>query len=379
MKILLHDNGLHLRFAPLTLTRPVGDLRIGIFTNSERWKHLVQNAEIFYATEAYLQKQFQGCDQPDIVVNAAIIPSSALAKQILELSSDEKLMKGSHWVAYKGDGSNLVESSEEILILENRWELYQKNGLALSNDFEIITKGRKSQGLSITNTLIGDASQLFIEEGATVEASILNVKSGPIYIGKNAEIMEGSVVRGPLAMCESSGLKLATKIYGPTTLGPHCKVGGEVNNVIFQAYSNKGHDGFLGNALIGEWCNLGADTNCSNLKNNYGMVSTYSYESQKEEKTNAQFMGLTMGDHSKCGINTMFNTATVVGVSSNIYGAGFPDKFIKSFQWGGADEMVDFRFNKAIEVANNMMERRGLQLTDGEMSILKHIAEQKIL
>lgn len=379
MKILLHDNGLHLRFAPLTLTRPVGDLRMGIFTNSERWKHLVPNAEVFFETEAYLSKQFPACEMPDLVLNSSIIPSAAIATKILDLKSDERLLAGSEWIAYKGNGSISVECPIEFLQIENRWDLYQKNGIALANDFEIITKGRKSQTLSVSNTLIGDASQLFIEEGAVVEASILNTKTGPIYIGKNAEIMEGSVVRGPLAMCESSGLKLATKIYGPTTLGPHCKVGGEVNNVVFQAYSNKGHDGFLGNALIGEWCNLGADTNCSNLKNNYGMVSTYSYESQKEEKTNVQFMGLTMGDHSKCGINTMFNTATVVGVSSNIYGAGFPNKFIKSFQWGGAEEMVDFRFDKAIEVANNMMERRGLQLTEGELSILKQISEQKEL
>jgi UDP-N-acetylglucosamine diphosphorylase/glucosamine-1-phosphate N-acetyltransferase len=218
---------------------------------------------------------------------------------------------------------------------------------------------------------------IFIEEGAIVEAAILNTPSGPIYIGKDAEIMEGSIVRGPLAMCEHSALKLGAKVYGPTTLGPHCKVGGEVNNVVFQAYSNKGHDGFLGNALIGEWCNLGADTNTSNLKNNYGTISTYSYEEKGEIETETQFMGVCMGDHSKCGINTMFNTATVVGVSSNIYGAGFPAKFIPSFSWGGADEIVPFRFEKAIEYANNMMHRRGLQLSESEIAILRHISENK--
>jgi UDP-N-acetylglucosamine diphosphorylase/glucosamine-1-phosphate N-acetyltransferase len=204
-----------------------------------------------------------------------------------------------------------------------------------------------------------------------VEASILNTSTGPIYIGKDAEIMEGSVVRGPLAMCEHSALKLGTKVYGASTLGPHCKVGGEINNVVMQAYSNKGHEGFLGNSVIGEWCNLGADTNTSNLKNNYGAVSTYSYETKKEEKTNLQFMGLTMGDHSKCGINTMFNTATVVGVSCNIYGGDFPAKFIPSFSWGGSAGLVPFKFDKAVEYANNMMNRRGLALSNEEVEILR--------
>jgi UDP-N-acetylglucosamine diphosphorylase/glucosamine-1-phosphate N-acetyltransferase len=212
----------------------------------------------------------------------------------------------------------------------------------------LITANRISEKLSKTNTLIGNSSLLFIEPGAKVEASILNTTTGPIYIGKDAEIMEGSVVRGPLAMCEHSALKLGTKVYGASTLGPHCKVGGEINNVVMQAYSNKGHEGFLGNSVIGEWCNLGADTNTSNLKNNYGAVSTYSYETKKEEKTNVQFMGLTMGDHSKCGINTMFNTATVVGVSCNIYGGDFPAKFIPSFSWGGSAGLVPFKFDKAV-------------------------------
>jgi UDP-N-acetylglucosamine diphosphorylase/glucosamine-1-phosphate N-acetyltransferase len=254
--------------------------------------------------------------------------------------------------------------------LENRWDLFQKNDLVLKADFELITSGRKSQKLSKSNTVIGSSELIFLEEGALAEASILNTTNGPIYIGKDAEIMEGSIVRGPLGMSEHSALKLGTKIYGATTLGPHCKVGGEVNNSVFQAYSNKGHEGFVGNSLIGEWCNLGADTNTSNLKNNYGNVSTYSYETEKEEKTNVQFMGLTMGDHSKCGINTMFNTATVVGVSCNIYGADFPPKFISSFSWGGSAGFVPFKFEKAVEYANNMMERRGLKLSEEEVEIL---------
>jgi UDP-N-acetylglucosamine diphosphorylase/glucosamine-1-phosphate N-acetyltransferase len=379
MKIQLHDNGLHLRFAPLTLTRPIGNLRIGILTNDERWKLIEPSAEVFYQTEAYLEGKFPAIEDADLIINAAVIPNEESAVAILNLAENEQLWMGKEWFAKRGTGEIKVEYiGEKPVVISERWHIYQKNGEAILSDFNLITAGRQSLSLSKTNTLIGDESIVFIEEGASVEAAILNTTSGPIYIGKGAEIMEGSIIRGPLAMCEHSALKLGAKVYGPTTLGPNCKVGGEVNNVVFQAFSNKGHDGFLGNAIIGEWCNLGADTNTSNLKNNYGNISTYSYEHNAEIKTDIQFMGVCMGDHSKCGINTMFNTATVVGVSSNIYGAGFPDKYIPSFSWGGADEIVPFRFEKALEFSNNMMSRRGLKLTQQEIEILKYIADHKL-
>ena len=378
MKIVLSDNGLHLRFAPLSLTRPIGDLRMGIFTNTERWKIILPSAEIFFETETYLSKKFPSTENPDIRINAGLIPSEEVAVAIVNLTDNEQLMYNDTWLASKGVGSTIVKYiGEEPLLISERWHIYQKNDRALRADFNLISAGRESANLSNSNTIIGDPAFIFVEEGAEVEAAILNTTTGPIYIGKNAEIMEGSIVRGPLAMCESSALKLGAKIYGATTLGPHCKVGGEVSNVVFQAFSNKGHDGFLGNSLIGEWCNLGADTNTSNLKNNYGNVSTYSYEMKEEVKTDIQFMGVCMGDHSKCGINTMFNTATVVGVSSNIYGAGFPSKFIPSFTWGGAEETVPFRFDKAVEYANNMMIRRGLHLSDDEIAILKNLCDNK--
>lgn len=377
MKLQLHDNGLHLRFAPLTLTRPLGNLRIGIFTNDERWKLFLPDAEVSFVTESYLQAKFPLSSEDGIQVNAQIIPNEDVVASICHLEADSILMYNSIWIAKTGNAKNKIDfKGEEPIILENRWHIYQKNDTVLKADYQLITNGRVSQTLSDSNIVIGDESLIFLEEGAVVEASILNTKTGPIYIGKDAEIMEGSVVRGPLAMCEHSALKLATKVYGAVTLGPHCKVGGEVNNVVFQAYSNKGHDGFLGNALIGEWCNLGADTNTSNLKNNYGNVSTYSFETGKEEKTDIQFMGVCMGDHSKCGINTMFNTATVVGVSSNVYGSGFPDKYVPSFSWGEPSQLVSFRFDKAIEYSNNMMNRRGLELSEAEISILKTISEK---
>ena len=377
MKINLNDNGLNLRFAPLSLTRPVGNLRMGIFTNDERWRaylaafNVGSTVELGYSTEKYLQGKFPKVENA-IEVNAALIPNEEVVAAVLQLEEDSTLLVGNTWIAKSGAGTKKITfMGAEPIGLEHRWDLFQKNEAVLVQDFQLITANRISEKLSKTNTLIGNLSLLFIEPGAKVEASILNTSTGPIYIGKDAEIMEGSVVRGPLAMCEHSALKLGTKVYGASTLGPHCKVGGEINNVVMQAYSNKGHEGFLGNSVIGEWCNLGADTNTSNLKNNYGPVSTYSYETKKEEKTNVQFMGLTMGDHSKCGINTMFNTATVVGVSCNIYGGDFPAKFIPSFSWGGSAGLVPFKFDKAVEYANNMMNRRGLALSNEEVEILR--------
>jgi len=367
----------------LTLTRPVGNLRIGIFTNDERWKKLIEsfdpeiNCEIGFTTETYLQGKFQK-QQGAIEVNAAIIPNEEIVATLFQLEDGNSLYYNETWIASNGTETLRINyTGNEPILIEQRWDIYQKNDRVLKQDFELVTAGRKSQPLSKSNTLIGDKKDIFIEEGANVEASILNTNAGPIYIGKHAEIMEGSIVRGPLAMCEHSALKLGAKVYGASTLGPHCKVGGEINNVVFQAYSNKGHDGFLGNSIIGEWCNLGADTNTSNLKNNYGNVSTYSYEENKEVQTNLQFMGLCMGDHSKCGINTMFNTASVVGVSCNVFGADFPSKFIPSFSWGGSNGFESFKFDKAIEYANKMMHRRGLTLSDEEIEILGTIEENK--
>lgn len=375
MKINLDDCGMHLRFAPLTLTRAVGNLRIGILTNDERWKTFLPEAEIGFITEEYLSKKFVKISDATRV-NASIIPNEDLVAAVVHLEQNTSLFWNDLLVASNGDGNKKAHfTGEEPIVLSQRWHLYQKNGAVLEQDFNLITAGRKSQKLSITNTLIGPSNRIFLEQGARVEASILNTTTGSIYIGKDAEIMEGSVVRGGLALNEHSALKLSTKVYGPCTLGPHCKAGGEINNVTFQAYSNKGHDGFLGNASIGEWCNLGADTNSSNLKNNYGNVSTYSYEAEAEVKTDTQFMGVCMGDHSKCSINSMFNTATVIGVSCNIFGADFPPKFIPSFSWGGSNGFVKFKLEKAIEYSNNMMVRRGLTLSPEEIEIFEFLVK----
>lgn len=372
MTIQLDDTDKHLKFAPLTLTRPLGNLRMGILTNDERFKLVAPDHEVSYNTEEYLSSQFSS--KSGLRVNASVILDRALIEAILNLDDLEALFKGDLWIAGDQNANNRLQYTGKIpVVLENRWDVFQENGAALISDFEMITKGRTSKQLSPTNTIIGDPNQIFLEEGASVEAAILNTRKGPIYIGKNAEVMEGALVRGPFAMGESAALKLGAKVYGPTTLGPHCKVGGEVNNAVFQAYSNKGHDGFLGNALIGEWCNLGADTNCSNLKNNYGSVRVYDYATEDMVQTDVQFMGLVMGDHSKCGINTMFNTATIIGVSANVFSGGFPPKYIPSFSWGVEGQR--YKLEKAIESANNMMKRRGLQLSSAEIGILTHIAD----
>ncbi len=373
MHIILHDNGLHLRFAPLTFTRPVGDLRCGIFTNKERWEKWIPEAVVSFETEAYLATKFPKIvGEHAVVVNASIIPTEAIAAAVVLLEDNQLLVAGDTWLAKRGNATEVIKWTEQFPIeLKERWDLFQLNDEVLVADYFLLTGGRTSAYISGTNTVIGDRSLIFIEEGASVEGAMLNTTAGPIYVGHEAEIMEGALIRGPFALCDHAGVKMGAKIYGATTIGPYCKVGGEVSNCIFQAYSNKGHDGFLGNSLVGEWCNFGADSNTSNLKNNYSLIRSWSFEKGAEIETGLQFMGVTMGDHSKCAINTMFNTATVIGVSCNIFGGGFPKKFIPSFTWGGVEESTVFELDKAKQAAQAMMNRRGIELTPGDHHIFE--------
>lgn len=374
MNLLLSDNHLHQRFAPLTLTRPLAELRCGLFTNTERWQNLLPEAQIGHQTEPYLQAKF-----PSIKgtwINAQIIPDQELASAVQMLGLDEALTYNGYLLAQNGNGANKVAySSTSLIILEQRWDLFIKNDAVLRQDYKLVSSLGVSKALSKTNLLIGPGQELYIEEGARIEGVTLNTTTGPIYIGKNVEIMEGSLLRGPLALLDGAVVKMGAKIYGATTIGPECRIGGEVSNSIFQGFSNKGHEGFIGNALIGEWCNLGADTNCSNLKNNYGKVSTYCYEKQAQIPTSETFMGLTMGDHSKSAINVQFNTATVVGVSSNIFCSRFTSKFIDSFQWVSDDATVPFELDKAQEAAAAMMARRGLQWSSQDALIFEFLAK----
>lgn len=383
MQIIFDDNGLHQTLAPFTLTRPVAEIRFGILTIRESWEHYFNvkgiDFTVSYKTEDYLYAKFKKGEANDesITISGNYKPTPKLVAEILQLKKGEALYAQNIKVALKGkvEEKRINSAIEHICSIERPWHIFERNSKASQEDFFSITQNRASQQLSATNRTT-DPQNIFIEEGAKVEHAILNASTGPIYIGKDAEVMEGAIIRGPFALCEKAVVKMGAKIYGATTIGPECKVGGEISNCIFQAYSNKGHDGFIGNSVIGEWCNLGADTNSSNLKNNYSSVKVYSYVTDTIEAADILFCGLLMGDHSKTGINTMLNTATVVGVSANIFGGGFPSKYIPSFTWGGVEKTDRFDKEKAFQVAKNMMQRRNKDLTEGDKSILTNIFDR---
>lgn len=373
MKIQLVDGKHRSHLLPLTYTRPVAEMRCGILTISEKYNR--RGHEVGFGTEEYLSSKYPKIEA-DVLVSGSVCPTDPFLEAVAGLSSGQALIQGDELLAFKGEKwedepSEIIPFSGVLNLITRPWDIWSKNASEMNLDFDLLTKDRFSAPIDATNTVIGD--RIFLEEGAKATASILNATSGPIYLAKNAEIMEGCVVRGGLALGESSALKMGTKIYGATTLGPHCKVGGEVNNSVIIGYSNKGHDGFLGNSALGEWCNLGADTNNSNLKNNYDEVKAWSYVDGRFAKTGQQFCGLIMGDHSKSGINTMFNTGTVVGVSANVYGAGFPRNFIPSFSWGGPQGTMEYRIDKALDTADRMMKRRGLEVNEVEKAILEQV------
>ena len=370
---------------PLTFTRPVADLRIGILTIREKWEMYLKSSTSS-KTEDYLSEKFKAIlSNNNIFINGSILPDQKLISAIQSLNPGQYLVKANIIIAanctkeeassFSNDISkaiNIVQYTDEYTKISFLWDIFSKNGKAIEDDFKLLTIGRKSQTISASNQ-VASAENIFIEEGAKVEFSTLNASTGSIYIGKDAEVMEGCLIRGPLALNEHATLKMGAKIYGPTTIGPNSKVGGEINNCVIWGNSNKAHDGFLGNSILGEWCNLGADTNNSNLKNNYSEVKLWNYTNEKFIPTGLQFCGLIMGDHSKCGINTMFNTGTVVGVSTNIFGAGYPRNFIPSFTWGGPQSMSVYPFDKATETAEIVMKRRNIDLSSIEKKILEQI------
>jgi len=367
---------------PLTFTRPLADIRIGILTIREKWETLLK-AKTSTLTESYLSAKYPTIkDSQNILINGSVCPHPELVNEINSLKPNQALVTKDSIIALHLNAEDLDVSGEmdisgieeiqtelEPLKLNEVWEIFSKNGDALKKDFELITKRRKSEKLSPTNKTIGD-HDIFIEKGARVEFSILNTTNGPIYIGKDSEIMEGSIIRGPFALCDHAVVKMGTKIYGPTTIGPYSKVGGEINNSVIFGYSNKAHDGFLGNSVIGEWCNIGANTNNSNLKNSYDEVKLWNYSQKTFVETGLQFCGVIMGDHSKTGISTMFNTGTIVGVNVNVFGAGFQRNFIPSFSWGGTSGFKIYDYKKAIKVAEAMYDRRGKVFDAIEKDIL---------
>lgn len=384
--VILFDDSHRNHLLPFTFTRPVCDIRCGILTIREKWeKYLAVTTSSL--TEDYLKKKFPiKISSDNLFINGALFPSAALVSSLGKLNKGEALITGENILGMRLDetgahqfsgkelpsGVTKISFGEEVKLLRRNWEIFRWNEWAIDEDFTLLTKGRLSATINESNKHINH-HRIFAEESARISFATLNASKGAIYIGKNAEIMEGATIRGPFALCEHSEVKMQAKIYGATTIGPHCKVGGEINNSVIFGYSNKAHDGFLGNSVVGEWCNLGADTNNSNLKNDYSEVKLWNYPLQTFEGTALQFCGLMMGDHSKCGINTMFNTGTVVGVFANIFGAGFPRQFVPSFSWGGATGFTDYKIEKALEVARLVMERRNIPLSETDKEILSHI------
>ena len=373
-------------FLPLTFTRPVAELRIGILTFQERWKKLLEIEDIAFLTEDYLQEKFKKPESKEsLLIVPNFLPTESVLEQIKKIKQGEALIYQNEVIAAKlnmrdfslSQITKMTDVEGELLFVKSPSDIFTYNQQFLDYDFELLTRNRKSQELSETNNFLGDKEDLFIEEGAEIEFATLNCKTGKIYVGKNAEIMEGAMIRGSLALCEGSKINMGAKVYGATTIGPYSKVGGEVNNVVIFGYSNKGHEGFIGNSVIGEWCNLGADTNSSNLKNNYANVKLWNYRLSKFVDTGLQFCGLIMGDHSKSAINTQFNTGTVVGVAANIFKTGFPPNLVKSFSWGGMNGDESYRLDKVLEVMEKVMQRRKVDLTDVDKSIISHIYDIK--
>jgi UDP-N-acetylglucosamine diphosphorylase/glucosamine-1-phosphate N-acetyltransferase len=388
--LILFDNETRDHLLPLTYLRPVGMLRVGILTIAEKWER-VMRYPVSFLTQDYLSEKYELVfGQDNYLVNGSLLPTEQMVQLIRQLDFSEAILLDGELLAARltgkqmeqlihdqdfGDLSGMEARDTDVLKLNAVYDIFRINDRALREDFALLTASRSSEPLSMTNRVIGPQDRLFIEKGADIEGATFNTKDGPIYIGRHATVMEGCLVRGPFAMGEGAVLKMGAKVYGATTLGPGCKLGGEVSNVVFQANANKGHEGFLGNSVIGEWCNIGADTNNSNLKNTYEEVKLWNYVTENFSKTGLQFCGLILGDHAKVGINTMFNTGTVVGIAANVFGAGFPRNFIPSFSWGGAQGYSTFRTGKAFEMMERVMERRQQTLSVQDRLILLRVFE----
>ena len=384
MNYILFDGPSRNALLPFTFTRPVADILIGIMTIRQKWEMRLGSTTTTL-TEEYLSEKYPMVElEENVMINASFLANDALAELVSNLGHNQAIFKGDEVIAFYTseeqeevdfDAYEIIEYNGDCITIEHTWDIFSKNDAAIREDFEYLTEDRKSQPIPKSVNVIAP-EYIFIEEGAKLEFVTLNASTGPIYIGRDAEIMEGSTIRGPFALCDDASVKMGSKVYGATTVGPHSRIGGEVKNAVLFANSNKGHEGYLGDSVIGEWCNMGADTNNSNLKNNYEEVKLWSYETERFAKTGLQFCGLMMGDHSKCGINTMFNTGTVIGVSANIFGTGFPRNFIPSFSWGGASGFSTYITKKAFETARLVMSRRGLEFDERQAAILEHVFEE---
>lgn len=376
--VLFDDPQIRLNLLPFTFTRPVAAIRVGILTIAEKWERRLKTS-VSFKTEDYLQEKFPFRSTHDnLLINGALCPDDKLVEAIVNLDAGKFLIKGQLLLAARNPSTemgalNTVEYTDEPTLIDKPWKIFNQNGNQIRADFTAITAGREFRKIPDSHTIVYGAENVFIEDGVTIRAAIINALNGPVYLGKNSLIEEGSIIRGPFAICESGHLNMGAKMRGDTTVGPFSKVGGEVSNSVIFGYSNKAHDGFMGNSVVGEWCNLGADTNTSNLKNNYDNVSIWSHRLQEFENTGLQFCGLMMGDHSKSGIDTMFNTGTVVDVSSNVFGGGFVRQYIPSFSWGGTAGLTTYRIDKALETASRVMSRRNFTFDDVDRRILEAV------
>jgi UDP-N-acetylglucosamine diphosphorylase/glucosamine-1-phosphate N-acetyltransferase len=384
MTINLFDDGAWLTLRPLSLTRPVADLRIGILTIAQKWEKYLDSGQPGFRTISYLAPKYVLAKDASLFINGSVCPDHKLVEAVSGLNPGESLKKSDLIIAYKAEAGEIPDDAAiglfkkknydaELIRISFPEDIFKYNDTELKKDFGLLTRGRASAKLSSTNTFIGE--DFFAEEGAEAECSTFNSKKGPVYLGYNSQVWEGCHIRGSFALCDNSQIKMGAKIYGQTTIGPHSRVGGEINNAVIWGYSSKGHEGYLGNSVMGQWCNIGADSNNSNLKNNYAEVKLWDYSTEHFRKTGLQFCGLIMADHAKCGINTMFNTGTVAGVSANIFGAGFPRNFIPDFAWGGAHGFETYNLHKMFETTEKVYERRSMEFSQIEKDILTQIFE----
>lgn len=382
--ILFDDPIIRINLLPFTYTRPISKIRVGILTINEKWEKWLGSTPSFQ-TAGYLEKKFPKKHAiENLFINGAVCPDQKLVDTIQALPANYFLIQNQFLIAAKSPpeemtSSNTVQYDQAITIIDRPWKIFRENAAQIKLDYSLITAGRTSAGITDKHTVVYGEENIFVEAGVTIRAAIINAENGPVYLGKKSYIHEGAMIRGSFALGEESHVNMGAKIRGDTTVGPYSKVGGEVSNSVIFGYSNKAHDGFLGCSVIGEWCNLGADTNTSNLKNTFDEVKLWSHAENTFIQTGLQFCGLMMGDHSKCSINTMFNTGTVIDVSSNVFGVGFPRNYIPSFSWGGTGGITTYQMDKAFETAKRAMERRQVALDETEKNILEHIYQMTAL
>lgn len=375
--IILHDDPrIRAQLVPFSDTRAIADIRVGILTLREKWEHRLCHP-VGINTAAYLQARYPTEAYADecIFVASHLLPTDSLVEAVLQLRKGEALYQGDLLLAWYGRGTAAGQSSRIIFeaplpALNYPWHIFQLNDQALRADYQLLTKERRSAAVMAVNQLIGEEN-IFIEEGAVIHYSILNAAGGPVYIGKHAQVMEGCLIRGPFSLGEGAVLKMGSKVYGATTIGPHCVVGGEVKNTVFFGHSNKAHDGYIGDAVIGEWCNLGAGTTCSNVKNNAGDIHVQLTANGDLYNVGSK-CGLMMGDYSRTAINTAINSGTVIGTSCNIFGQGFPPKWVPSFRWG-IHQQKKYELDKALRDAAAWMQLKGKKLDQETIAILRHL------